>query len=171
VGCDEILYRHFAALTEQMLSPVSRYLVTASNSSPLSSPVSLPGFLASLHAHGSGPFQFRSSSTLSSSFVGAFSSSSSVATASISDRNPAGFVSSSSSSPGSIGSTEKPGSLGGINLVGGGGGAGKRTELVVGSNAIERFYVRTWTQSRGFAAWVEARVEELRRGNEASRRS
>ncbi|GAA5905596.1 uncharacterized protein JCM6883_005382 [Sporobolomyces salmoneus] len=35
LGCDEVIYKHFASLTEKLLSPISRYLLTTS---PTSSP-------------------------------------------------------------------------------------------------------------------------------------
>lgn len=32
LGCDEAIYKHFASLTEKLLSPISRYLLTATSS-------------------------------------------------------------------------------------------------------------------------------------------
>ncbi|GAA5997340.1 hypothetical protein JCM5350_004135, partial [Sporobolomyces pararoseus] len=45
LGCDEAIYRYFASLTEKLLSPVTRYLLTAHNPSSTD-------FLLSLKTHG-----------------------------------------------------------------------------------------------------------------------
>ncbi|GAA5877787.1 hypothetical protein JCM16303_000237 [Sporobolomyces ruberrimus] len=61
IGCDEVIYRHFASLTEKLLSPLSRYLLTAS-STPSSSE-----FRQSLKTHGT-PLSLRSTNNFSVSF-------------------------------------------------------------------------------------------------------
>ncbi|GAA5849367.1 hypothetical protein JCM5353_005308 [Sporobolomyces roseus] len=62
LGCDEVIYRHFANLTERLLSPLSRYLLSPSSSSPSSS-----AFLTSLKTHGT-PLSLRSTNTFTVSF-------------------------------------------------------------------------------------------------------
>lgn len=80
VGCDQLLFQHFAALTERFLAPLNRYFTTlatpppatttpttTSFSSPSAAPLASPrlpqefhppAFLASLATHGS-PIAFR----------------------------------------------------------------------------------------------------------------
>ncbi|GAA5939766.1 uncharacterized protein JCM15063_005280 [Sporobolomyces koalae] len=54
VGCDELIFRHFASLTEKLLSPISRYLLTCSSATP----PTFDGFLTSLKLHGT-PLKLR----------------------------------------------------------------------------------------------------------------